>query len=36
VADFERIQCLVTDAPPPRDIAEALAQAGVEVVLSSD
>ncbi len=34
VADFDRIQCLVTDAPPPPNIAEALAQAGVEVVLS--
>ena len=35
VADFNRIQCLVTDEKPPPDIAEALGQAGVEVILST-
>jgi DeoR family fructose operon transcriptional repressor len=35
VADFNRIQYLVTDDTPPPDIAEALAQAGVEVILST-
>lgn len=35
VADFNRIQYLVTDAAPPPDIAEALGQAGVEVILST-
>jgi DeoR/GlpR family transcriptional regulator of sugar metabolism len=34
VADFNRVQFLVTDAPPPPEIAEALGQAGVEVVLA--
>ena len=33
VADFNRIQYLVTDAAPPADIAEALAQAGVELIV---
>ena len=35
VAGFDRIQFLVTDAEPPPDIAEALGQAGVEVILST-
>jgi DeoR/GlpR family transcriptional regulator of sugar metabolism len=34
VADFSRIHYFVTDRTPPPDIAEALAQAGVEVVLA--
>jgi DeoR family fructose operon transcriptional repressor len=34
VADFNRIQYLVTDANPPPEIAEALGQAGVEIILS--
>jgi DeoR/GlpR family transcriptional regulator of sugar metabolism len=35
VADFHRIQYLVTDTRPPPDIADALGQAGVEVILSN-
>jgi DeoR/GlpR family transcriptional regulator of sugar metabolism len=35
VADFNRIRYLVTDMPPPPDIADALAQAAVEVVLGA-
>jgi DeoR family fructose operon transcriptional repressor len=35
VAGFNRIQYLVTDAEPPPDIADAMAQAGVEVILST-
>jgi len=34
VTAFGRIQALVTDAMPPPEIAEALAQAGVELVLA--
>ncbi|WP_419760391.1 DeoR/GlpR family DNA-binding transcription regulator [Acidisoma sp.] len=33
VAGFNRIQYLVSDATPPSDIADALAQAGVEVIV---
>jgi DeoR family fructose operon transcriptional repressor len=35
VADFSRIHYLVTDAEPPPEIAKALAQAGVEVILGT-
>jgi len=34
VAEFGRVHCLVTDAPPPPEIADAIAQAGVELVLA--
>lgn len=34
VAEFSRVHCLVTDAPPPPEIADAIAQAGVELVLA--
>ncbi|WP_051231023.1 DeoR/GlpR family DNA-binding transcription regulator [Kaistia adipata] len=33
VARLDAIQCLVTDAPPPPDLAEALENAGVQVVV---
>ncbi|WP_425053550.1 DeoR/GlpR family DNA-binding transcription regulator [Psychromarinibacter sp. S121] len=35
VADFGSVDVLVTDAPPPDDIAEALARAGTRVVIPS-
>jgi DeoR family glycerol-3-phosphate regulon repressor/DeoR family fructose operon transcriptional repressor len=35
LADFARVQYLVTDALPPADIADALAQAGVDVVIAA-
>lgn len=34
VADFRTVHVLVTDAPPPDDIAAALAQAGTQVALT--
>jgi DeoR family fructose operon transcriptional repressor len=34
VADFVDVQHLVTDAPPPPKIAEALAEAGVKVIIA--
>lgn len=35
VADFSRVQYIVTDATPPAEIVEAMAQAGVELVIAS-
>ncbi|MDF0595319.1 DeoR/GlpR family DNA-binding transcription regulator [Psychromarinibacter halotolerans] len=35
VSDFSAVHVLVTDAPPPADIAEALARAGTRVVIPS-
>ena len=35
VTDFVDVEHLVTDAPPPREIAEALREAGVEVLVAS-
>ena len=35
VADFADVQHLVTDALPPREIAEALAEAGVEILVAA-
>jgi DeoR family fructose operon transcriptional repressor len=36
VADFSRVQYLVTEAAPPPEIAEALAQAGVALIVAAD
>ncbi len=36
VAGLERIERLVCDAPPTRDLAEALARAGVQIILADD
>jgi DeoR family transcriptional regulator, fructose operon transcriptional repressor len=36
VADFNRVQYLVTEAAPPPEIAEALAQAGVALIVAAD
>ncbi len=36
VADFKRVQYLVTEAPPPPEIAEALAQAGVVLIVAAE
>jgi len=33
IAGYDRIEHLVTDAPPPADIAEALERAGVQILV---
>jgi DeoR/GlpR family transcriptional regulator of sugar metabolism len=35
VCDLERTATLVTDAPPPRHLADALARAGVEIIIAA-